>query len=71
MFFLEMLSKMASKKFLEGPSMLLTKCLESTNENKNTFFLSFLISSTLLINLPNSILHYYQLFVYFYFFEMC
>ena len=70
MFFLEMLSKMASKKFLEGPSMLLTKCLESTNE-KSPFFIFcclFIIYNQQSNKLfPISILYYYcQLFVWFF-----
>ena len=70
MFFLEMLSKMASKKFLEGPSMLLTKCLESTNE-KSPFFIFcclFIIYNHQSNKLfPISILYYHcQLFVWFF-----
>ena len=55
MFFLEMLSKMASKKFLEGPSMLLTKCLESTNE-KSPFLFSAAFLLSIINNLINSFL---------------
>ena len=56
MFFLEMLSKMASKKFLEGPSMLLTKCLESTNEKSPFFLFSAAFLLFIINNLINSFL---------------
>ena len=55
MFFLEMLSKMASKKFLEGPLMLLTKCLKSTNE-KSPFLFSAAFLLSIINNLINSFL---------------